>query len=320
MIRIMYFPRALFLLPALCLYAQTPSPNPAPKPAEPVTRNSAPSVATEILRPKAGVLPDVPADHVIMSIGEEKLTAGEFAQLIETLPENVRGQARGPARRQLAESIIKVKLLAQEARRRKADEEPLFKVQQTYQLENLLAIYFLNNYLRITKVPDEETRKYYEEHKGDYEAIRARHILIRFKGSPVALKPNQPDLTDAEALAKAQDLRKQLLGGADFATLAKAESDDRGSGSNGGDLGEFKRGQMVPAFDQAAGTLPIGQISEPVKSQYGYHIIKVESRQAKTFEEVRDDIDKRLRPQLADKFIADLRAKAGVTMDDSYFK
>src|SRR5262245_53723388 len=208
--------RFLCIFPAVCLFAQTPPPvtPPAPTPQQSgQAQPGDPNVKLEVLQPKEGSLPDVPKDTVILKIGEEKITAGEFAEFIETLPEQVRGQARGSARKQLAENLIKVKLIAQEARRQKADQEKLFKLQANYQIDNLLAVYYLNNYLKGAKVPDEDLKKYYEEHKKDYESMRARHILVRFKGSRVPLKPDQKDLTEQEALEKANALRKRLLAG-----------------------------------------------------------------------------------------------------------
>ncbi len=68
------------------------------------------------------------------------------------------------------------------------------------------------------------------------------------------------------------------MAGADFATLAKAESDDAASAVKGGDLGTFKHGQMVAPFDQAAFSVPVGEVSEPVRLRFGYHIIKITSR------------------------------------------
>ena len=142
-----------------------------------------------------------------------------------------------------------MKLLAQEAKEQKADQEKLFKLQAAYQVDNLLAVYYLNNYLKTAKVSDEEMKKYYDEHKSEYETMRARHILIRFKGSRVPLKPDQKDLTQEEALDKANAVRKRLQAGADFGQVAKEESDDAGSGANGGSLGEFRHGAMVGPFD-----------------------------------------------------------------------
>jgi parvulin-like peptidyl-prolyl isomerase len=142
-----------------------------------------------------------------------------------------------------------------------------------------------------TKVDEADARKYYDEHLKDYEEVTARHILIRVKGSPVPVKPGAKELTDEEALAKANDLHKRILAGEDFATLAKTESDDTSS-ANGGLLPPFAHGHMVPSFEQAAFKLKPGELSEPVKSQFGYHIIKVEAHNTKTFEEVRAQIEK----------------------------
>ena len=79
-------------------------------------------------------------------------------------------------------------------------------------------------------------------------------------------------------MAKAISITQRLNSGEDFATLAQKFSDDTGSGANGGELDFFGRGQMVKEFEDAAFSLPIGQISEPIKSQFGYHIIQVEEK------------------------------------------
>ncbi len=80
---------------------------------------------------------------------------------------------------------------------------------------------------------------------------------------------------DAEALALANELRSRILAGEDFAALARAYSDDTGSGANGGDLGWFGKGRMVAPFEEAAFSLPLNQVSEPVKTDFGYHLIEV---------------------------------------------
>lgn len=91
--------------------------------------------------------------------------------------------------------------------------------------------------------------------------------------------------------------------------------DDTGSGSKGGSLGTFGHGQMVPPFEQAAFMLPLNQISEPVKSQFGYHIIKVEERTSKSFEEAKPDLGKQLTREALDK----IHKQAQITIDDAYF-
>lgn len=103
-----------------------------------------------------------------------------------------------------------------------------------------------------------------------YHQVQARHILIRVD------ETGKAGLPDAEAKKKAEEILAKLKGGADFAALAKQFSGDQGTAANGGDLGFFKRGDMTPAFDQAAFALKPGQLSGVVKTPSGYHIIKVE--------------------------------------------
>lgn len=113
------------------------------------------------------------------------------------------------------------------------------------------------------QVSDDEIKTYYETNKNDFkeqpDQVKARHILVD---------------TEKEAL----NLKKQIEEGADFAELAKKHSKDTASAENGGDLGHFMRGQMVPEFENAAFSLNAGEVSEPVKTQFGYHIIKVEEK------------------------------------------
>ncbi|MBM3776587.1 MAG: hypothetical protein FJW37_15710 [Acidobacteria bacterium] len=126
-------------------------------------------------------------------------------------------------------------------------------------------------------------------------------------------------MSEAEALAKAQQLRQRLAAGENFSALAKAESDDTGSAAAGGSLGTFRRGQMVAPFEQAAFAMAPGELSEPVKSQFGYHLIKVEAREAKTFDELRPDLEKKMRPELARQRIERIRKDAEVVLDEGYF-
>ena len=112
---------------------------------------------------------------------------------------------------------------------------------------------------------------------------------------------------------------RTVEGGAKFADLAKAESDDTGSGENGGDLGSFGPGQMVEEFDKVAFSAPVGQVSEPIKTAFGYHLILIDERGAKKFEEVRGDIEQALKPQIGQKAIEGLKTKSAVTYDEGYF-
>jgi peptidyl-prolyl cis-trans isomerase D len=126
----------------------------------------------------------------------------------------------------------------------------------------------------IPQPSQQEMQSYYNAHQSEYsspETATSRHILIK-------LAPNADAKADAAAKAKAEDVLKQIQGGANFADLAKKYSDDPGSKDTGGELGPSQRGRMVPEFDNAIFTQKIGD-TKIVKSQFGYHIVQVESRQ-----------------------------------------
>jgi len=284
---------ALFFASAACLLAQAPGPKPA-----------APAFT-----------PAVAPDKVVISVGDTTLTAAQFNQLIEMLPEQNRTAARGPGRKQFADEIVRVLVLAEEGKRRKLDETAAYKTQTQFQAQNLLAGRTLAD---VSKVDDAELHTYYDAHKADFEQVRARHILIRTKGSPMPADPGKKELTDEEALAKAQEIRKKIVDGADFAKLASEESDDS-SKSAGGDLNFFRRGQLVPPFEQAAFAMKVGDVSEPVKTPFGYHIIKVEDKREQSFEEAKPDIQRKLQPERSKNVVEDLVKKASVKLDPDFF-
>ena len=303
---------ALSITGAFTAAAQTPKPAAAPKPAAPAAR---PAVKTPAPVAPAAVAPD----KVILAVGDQKMTAAQFEELLQAFPPQVQAQARGEQRRAFAEQFVQLKLVAQEAQRRGLDQQPKVQQQLAIQRENLLASLLFQDMMANLPVDAAAEHKYYDAHKADYEEAKAHHILVRFKGSPVPLGAGKKDLTDAEALAKAQDLRKQILAGKDFAAVAKAESDDTGSATNGGDLGAFTRETMVKEFADAAFANPVGSVSEPVKTQFGYHLIKVDSREAKTFEQAKPEIERKLRPEMVKAQIDALRAKSNVVIDDAFF-
>jgi peptidyl-prolyl cis-trans isomerase C len=256
----------------------------------------------------------------VLTVGEENITQQEFEGFLQILPENIRAQAsNGPMKRQIAQEIARVKVLAAEARRRGLDKDKTTQTRIAFQTENLLAGAVFNEMLTKAPVDDAALQKYYDDHKNEWEQAQARHVLVRFKGSPVPIRAGQKELSDEEALAKVQGLRKRLAGGEDFATIAKAESDDQGSGANGGDLGTFKRGMMVEAFDKAAFSLPVGEISEPLKTQFGYHLIQVQKRDNKSFADAKPEIENKVRPDVAKNAVEALVKKTSVVYSDAYF-
>jgi peptidyl-prolyl cis-trans isomerase D len=147
-----------------------------------------------------------------------------------------------------------------------------------------------------TQINDDTLRAYYNQHVDEYKVenrVHVEHILFKTIG--------KTDAETAEIRQKAEDVLKQAKHGANFEDLAKKYSEDDATKPKGGDLGWIVDGQTVPEFQQAAFSVPKGQISDLVKTQYGFHIIKVldrETAHTKSFEEVRDSI---LQPVLDQK-------------------
>ncbi len=136
---------------------------------------------------------------------------------------------------------------------------------------------------------DEELKDYFKQNESKYskpERVRARHILIK-------VAQDAPEAEVAEARKKIEEIKKQLDAGGDFAELAKKYSQDEGSAQLGGDLGFFERGRMVKEFEEAAFALKPGEMSDIIRSPFGFHIIKLEEREEgenKKFEDVKEQV------------------------------
>lgn len=194
--------------------------------------------------------------------------------------------------------LIEMKVVAQKAKAEKIDQTDEFKrriayVQQRVMMQQLLVREAKN------AATDAAMKKFYDEQIGQIkptEEVRARHILI--EGEDDAKK----------ALAR-------VKGGEDFAKVAKELSKDPGSGAEGGDLGFFTKDRMVPEFAEAAFALKPGEVSGLVKSQFGFHIIKLEERRAKpvpTLEQVKDRLAQALAGKAQAEYLGKLRSEAKI--------
>jgi len=167
---------------------------------------------------------------------------------------------------------------------------------------------------RVT-VTDADMESHYQEHKDEFkepEEVCASHILVKVKGSPEA--EGHPD---AEARKMAEGLLAQVKAGGDFAALAKKSSEDKGSAAMGGDLGCFGRGHMVPAFENAAFSLKTGETSELVRTDFGYHVIKIDSRKEEStpaLSQVKDRIRQALLSQRARALVEEKMAAVAAAL------
>jgi peptidyl-prolyl cis-trans isomerase D len=201
--------------------------------------------------------------------------------------------------REVAESMVRAAQFTQQVKPSAEAIEAFYKenLSRFRTPEQLRVEYVVLNAEAVTAVevvPDADVRKVYEDNPSRYgqlEQRQASHILIAFKAG----------VDKAKALEKARQLTEQIRKApASFAELAKKHSDDPGSGAKGGDLGVFGRGMMVKSFEEAVFALKQGELSEPVESEFGYHIIRltgIRPAKMKPFEQVRGEIEAELRKQ-----------------------
>jgi peptidyl-prolyl cis-trans isomerase C len=257
-------------------------------------------------------------DPIVVAAGDVSIRQSEFENALKTLPPEYQQFASGPGKRQFAEDYLRMKILASEGMKSGLDKDPEVVRQLQLMRENLVANAQLQKIEKSIAISDADLQKSYEASKNEFEQVKARHILVAFKGSPAA-QPGKPELTEEQAKAKAEDLRKQIVAGGNFDEIAKKESDDTGSGARGGDLGTFARGQMVEEFEKAAFEAKKGDITPVVRTQFGYHIIKVDEHNSTPFAEVKESLEKRERQKRVQDRLDAMKNNAKPTFNEAYF-
>ncbi|MCD6198000.1 MAG: peptidylprolyl isomerase [Deltaproteobacteria bacterium] len=259
--------------------------------------------------------------NILAQVGSYKLTLEEFETQIQSLPPQLQmALLRNPQlKEQFLDRWVDITLIAQEARDKKLDQDPEIQAKIEDIMNAVLAQKFLQREVEgKVKITDDEIETYYKGHEEEFtnpESVKTRHILLK-------VPEGADEKAWKEAESKAKDIKKKLENGEDFAELAKKYSDDPGSKDKGGDLGFFTKGRMVPEFESAAFSLKPGELSDPVKTNFGYHIIEVQEKKAastKTLAEVqaqiRQTLQKEKQQQLQDALIEKLKAKYPVKVN-----
>ncbi len=241
-------------------------------------------------------------DDVVAKVGDAEITEADIAFAARDIGKELQRFPPTQWRQLLLDAVVDMELLAQAARAEGIDQDPDFKKQLEFlELQALRNAYLAQKVAG--SVSEDEVKAAYEKEFADFEGpeeIRARHILVKEK-------------------AEAEALIKDLDGGADFAELAREKSTGP-SGPNGGDLGYFAKGQMVPAFQDVAFALEPGAYTkEPVETQFGWHVIKLEDkrRQEKpALEQVEAGLRQKLIRERYDAKMAELKETVSVEILD----
>ena len=220
-------------------------------------------------------------NKILAQIDDRTITESEIDAALKQLPQEQAMYFNTPeGRAQLLEQLVNFEVFLKYANENNIEEEEEFKTQLKRVKEEILVQYMYSKVMKEAKVEEKELEDYYNANKANFtegESVRAKHILVA---------------TEEEA----SKVKKEIEEGLSFEDAAKKYSTCP-SNAAGGDLGFFHAGQMVPEFEEAAFAAEIGEVTDPVKTQFGFHLVKVEEKRPaveKSFEEVKEIIRKNL--------------------------
>lgn len=242
---------------------------------------------------------------VLARIGDDVITLEEYNQRLSRLPDDIKAVAEKNKAVYLDNLVLETLLYKEALRRDLGKDKELKELFEEAKKRILIARLAKEEVEDKINISEKDLKGYYQEHKDNFvspELVRASHILVK-------------------SLDEAADISDRLNAGAPFEELARQHSLDT-TNKRGGDLGYFSAGQMVPEFEDACMRLKVGEISGPVKTEFGYHVIKMtDRREAKQleFEEVRNKIESMLvsekRRLFFDKLVTELKSKSDITIN-----
>ena len=250
--------------------------------------------------------PAIAQDSVVAKVNGRTITEADVRLAEAEIGADLQRYPAATRRRVIIEFLIENELFAEAAASKDVAASTAFKERKHYWDRRSLRDSYFETQIR-TQITDAQARSYYDAQIKDYksaEEVRASHILVK-----------------SEDQAKA--IFEQIAHDGDFAELAAKHSADPGSSGNGGDLGYFGRGRMVPEFEKTAFATPVGEVALPIKSQFGWHIIKVtdkRNRKPPEFETLKERIITRLVRDKAKELADSLRSSAKVEYVDPSVK
>jgi peptidyl-prolyl cis-trans isomerase C len=250
---------------------------------------------------------------VLVNFDGGKITVEELKNEINKVPEFAKGIFEGPeGKRKFLDDLISRELIYLDAKKKKIDKDKEYlDMIERFKKDAMLEILLKREIEDKAKVDESELKAYYDANPQEFrlnEEIRASHILVK---------------TEEEA----RDILKKLKEGADFKKLAMELSQDPGTSKKGGDLGYFGKGKMNPEFERAAIKLKEGELSEPVRTNFGYHIIKLTGRKqgqlveyTKVTEILRQRLTREKQKKVFEEWIAGLKKDAKININEQAFK
>ncbi|MHB8481507.1 MAG: peptidylprolyl isomerase [Nitrospiria bacterium] len=237
----------------------------------------------------------------LANVNGTSITTEDYMKNMATVPPQSRSQFSSPEdKKKFLNILIDREIIYQEGKKAGLDKEPAY-LDDVQQAKKEILINMMGQKLNKEKMSEQEIRSYFNKNIKDFQLIRASHILVK---------------TEEEALK----IKKELAAGGNFGELAKKYSMDTASAQKGGDLGFFNRNQMVQPFAQMAFTLKPNEMGGPVKTQFGYHLIKVTEVKNPKFEELTQENKKSIQMGIMNNEIEKIKAQGKVKINAEALK
>ena len=283
----------------------------SPSPAAPRRALTGIMAAALLLAAPLVGLAQTDSDKLVARINGVEIHESDLAMAEEDIGQNLPQQAGEDAKRDyLVSYLTDLILLAQSAEEKRIQDDPDFKRRAAFARNKVLMEALLQNEGK-KALTDKALHAVYDDavkQMGEEEEVHARHILFR-----VANPNDEKASKDAEDKVKA--VIERLKKGEDFATLANELTEDPSGKKDGGDLGYFTKDQMVPEFSAVAFSLDKGKISDPIKTQFGWHVLKVEDKRKKKapeFDQVKGQLESYVERKAQVDMVTKLRADAKI--------
>jgi peptidyl-prolyl cis-trans isomerase C len=288
-----YFATCLLFSAFLC--GQTPT-TPPPSPVAPGT----PAPPAQAAPPQAAPAAPITPDTVVAEVGDKKYTASDVDKLFASLPQQLQAQARMQPDKTLM-TILMIRYLAEEAEKQNIDKRPPWNSTIEFQRMQILMQAEIND---------------------RFKEVKVKVIHVSFSATPDKPGPDgKKMLSEAEAKAKIDELRKQIVAGEDFGKLARDNSDHKESATKDGDFGTIKHNSPYPEpVKTAVFALKEGEVSEPVKQANGFYLIRADSVVVLPFNEVRPQIIEDLKQARFNDWMKSIQNRFAVKVDNpAYF-
>ncbi|WP_369977739.1 peptidylprolyl isomerase [Xanthomonas bundabergensis] len=249
------------------------------------------------------------ADPVVLRVGASRFTASEYRALAGNGAPTAAGIDDPQAVRRFADRVI----LLEQARQHHLERDPVVAARLRQAVDAILAESAMAALASSARIDAAQLRQQFEAHPGDYDEYQLSHIFVALHPQSDARRGH--DLSEAQALQRADALRRQLDAGTDFAALAARESDDGSTAMDGGRLSSTFGRYLADPFVAPVQRLAVNQVSAPVRGPDGYHLIRLDAKTEARFDAVRGQIEVQLREQAAAQALQQLRQAHPLSFD-----